>query len=81
MILVHYRFVSNNDIQQGENSKIYLPLFRFESKTYFKKNVYRIKSESLAPYELPNEKPKKKPIVKPVCNGPVYIGHNVYYGY
>ena len=43
-----------------------------------------LNQKSVAPYELtqPNEKPPpKKPIVKPVCNGPIYIGHPVYYVY
>ena len=82
MILVQYWVVSN-DIQLGENNKIHLPLFRFERKTYFIKNVYtELNKKRVAPYEPPNEKPKKqKLIVKPVCNGPVYSGHPVYYGY
>ena len=55
VILVHYRVVSNH-VQLGEN-KIYLPLSRFESYTYFKRTCTELNKKSVAPYEPPNEKP------------------------
>ena len=56
VILVHYRVVSNH-VQLGENNKIYLPLSRFERKTYFKRTCTELNKKSVAPYEPPNEKP------------------------
>ena len=58
------------------------PFFPLKATHVLKRTCTEFNQKSVAPYELPNEKPKKKPVVKPVCNdGPVYIGHPVYYGY
>ena len=58
------------------------PFFALKARHVLKRTCTEFNQKSVAPYELPNEKPKKKPVVKPVCNdGPVYIGHPVYYGY
>ena len=56
--------------------------FALKARHILKRTCTELNQKSVAPHELPNEKPKKKkPIVKSVCNGAVYIGHPVYYGY
>ena len=58
------------------------PFFPLKATHVLKRTCTQFNQKSVAPYELPNEKPEEKPVVKPVCNdGPVYIGHPVYYGY
>ena len=60
---------------------MHLSRFCFESKTYILKRTCTVLNQkSVAPYEQPIVVSNKN-TVEPVCNGPLYSGHLVYYGY